>query len=104
MVLAPRVETVVGAATIASKLARVISEPLFIGALEIRVTASFGIAIYPGDGTDMTTVLERSEEALRGAKRHGRDCIRFASEANHDVVRERLELVTPGATIDVHRL
>jgi diguanylate cyclase (GGDEF)-like protein/PAS domain S-box-containing protein len=46
----------------------------------LSFNASIGIAIYPEDGTDLTTLLRKSDEALYHVKAHGRDGFRLASE------------------------
>lgn len=42
------------------------------------LTVSIGVAMYPGDGDDAQRVVERADEALYAAKRHGRNQVRMA--------------------------
>ena len=42
------------------------------------VTVSAGIAVFPKDGTDGATLLERADQALYGAKHEGRDRAKHA--------------------------
>ncbi len=57
----------------AAVLARTISDavraPFAIAGQELFVTASIGVAIAPGDGTDAATLLRKSEVAMYSAKR-----------------------------------
>ncbi len=42
-----------------------------LGDVEVRISAKFGIAVFPGDGTDADTLLKNAEAALQRAKRTG---------------------------------
>ncbi len=42
-----------------------------VGDTELRVAAKFGIAVFPGDGTDADTLLKNAEAALKRAKATG---------------------------------
>jgi len=42
-----------------------------VGDTELRVSAKFGIAVFPGDGADADTLLQNAEAALRRAKSTG---------------------------------
>jgi len=65
------------AAVIAHELREAIRKPIFAGAIELCVTASFGICVAdPSDS--MATLLARADAAMYSAKRAGRDCIAIA--------------------------
>jgi EAL domain-containing protein (putative c-di-GMP-specific phosphodiesterase class I) len=42
-----------------------------VGDPDLRVSAKFGIAVFPGDGTDADTLLKNAEAALKRAKATG---------------------------------
>ena len=42
-----------------------------VGDTELRISAKFGIAVFPGDGTDAETLLKNAEAALQRAKATG---------------------------------
>lgn len=67
------------AGKVAESLLRVFREPLQIGALDVSVTVSIGIAVYPDDALDAESRKRRSDEALYAAKRGGRNRAVFAS-------------------------
>lgn len=46
-------------------------EPIIVGAQELRVGITAGIAIYPDDGRDVDTLLRHADLAMYSAKRHG---------------------------------
>ena len=54
---------------LACKLFDAVSAPLKIGALELTVRPSIGIAVGPGDGTSTEALLRRADVAMMGAKR-----------------------------------
>jgi diguanylate cyclase (GGDEF)-like protein len=77
----------------AERLLAGVTEPFRVDEHVIRVGLSLGVAIYPTDGTDATSLLANAEAALHRAKSEGRGSIRFF-EAGMDVrLRERRALV-----------
>lgn len=46
----------------------------------IKVSFSLGIAIYPEDAKDATSLYDHADKALYSAKEHGRDCFKFYSD------------------------
>lgn len=48
---------------------------------DIKVTASVGVATYPYDGADATTLLRSADRALYASKRAGRNRVRSAEQA-----------------------
>jgi diguanylate cyclase (GGDEF)-like protein/PAS domain S-box-containing protein len=60
------------AAFSADKLLAAIAEPHRIAGEDLHVTASLGIAVYPGDGADAETLLKKADLALLRAKARGR--------------------------------
>jgi len=64
---------------IARKLLHVIAKPLSIGARDIFLTASIGIALYPADGADEESLMKSAENALFEAKQMGRNTYRVST-------------------------
>ena len=60
------------AASAAEKICRSLTSAFDIDGHDIFVSASIGISIYPGDGTDVSTLLRRADTAMYRAKRGGR--------------------------------
>ena len=56
-----------------------IGQPRRVGGQELRITASAGVALFPGDGIDFETLLRHSGAALRLAKDSIRGTLRFHS-------------------------
>jgi diguanylate cyclase (GGDEF)-like protein/PAS domain S-box-containing protein len=67
---------------IADSLLKVFAAPLRLGKLELWVTVSIGVAVYPDDGDDAEILLRRSDEALYRAKRRGRNQAAYAGDAD----------------------
>ncbi|MCX6074807.1 MAG: EAL domain-containing protein [Campylobacterales bacterium] len=66
-----------GAAHTAEKIIDVISQPYTIQHHELTVTPSIGIALYPMDGSNLTTLSQCADGAMYRAKHDGRNCYRF---------------------------
>lgn len=82
------------ASKVAESLQGALAAPFRPGGNEIRCGASIGIAVYPTDGRDATTLVRNADAAMNHAKSEGRETTRFfAKELNRRVVR-RLELET----------
>jgi diguanylate cyclase (GGDEF)-like protein len=58
---------------IAQSLLAAFRSPVRMGDIELAVTVSIGVAMYPEDGTDGDALRMRSDEALYRAKQLGRD-------------------------------
>ncbi|MCB2185632.1 MAG: PAS domain S-box protein [Deltaproteobacteria bacterium] len=59
----------------AREICLTLAERVFLSAfdLEVRLTASAGLATFPDDAQDMQTLLALADQALFGSKRHGRN-------------------------------
>ena len=56
---------------IAQLLLNRVREPIFMRGQEIFVSASIGIAVFPHDGTEVTTLLASADEAMHECRRIG---------------------------------
>ena len=65
------------AALAARRLQALFAEPLTLGEHELVVTASIGISLFPTDGDDADTLIQRAERAMYEAKALGRNTYRF---------------------------
>jgi diguanylate cyclase (GGDEF)-like protein len=62
----------------ASKVLRFLSSPFEIGELTVKVSASIGIAFYPGDGQHVEALISHADKALYDAKRAGKNRYHFS--------------------------
>jgi diguanylate cyclase (GGDEF)-like protein/PAS domain S-box-containing protein len=65
------------AAVCAEKLLKNLREPFVIDGMDIHISSSIGIAIFPGDGADVDTLLKNADSAMYEAKGLGRDNYQF---------------------------
>jgi len=80
------------AGRVADKLIARIAEPLMLHDNEIRVSASIGISLYPGDGVDTDNLLRAADTAMYEAKKHGRNAYHFYEPEMTQYARERAQL------------
>lgn len=59
------------AALLAGKMSSALAAPIRLGDCLFHVSASIGITIYPDDGDDATTLINRADAAMYRAKRAG---------------------------------
>jgi diguanylate cyclase (GGDEF)-like protein/PAS domain S-box-containing protein len=60
---------------IAERLQEALVPPIEVGAHSVRITASIGIAVYPDDGTEGSSLLQHADRAMYRAKATGRNAI-----------------------------
>ena len=58
----------------------------------LNVTCTIGISMFPIDGQDGQTLLDRADVALYSAKEQGTNAIQFFTEEMNNRIRERLRL------------
>jgi diguanylate cyclase (GGDEF)-like protein len=91
-VLLIKVDEPADAATVADKLIRAIQAPADAGGHEVRVSASIGIALYPGAGT-AHDLLSSADAAMYHAKTLGRNNYCFFEDSMNANVRQQLDLL-----------
>ncbi len=82
-----------GAATVAQSLLTSIAQPCRVRSYELTITASIGIAVYPADGGNLTTLMRCADTAMYRAKSEGRHTYRFftAEMQQHSTRQLKLE-------------
>jgi diguanylate cyclase len=69
-----------------------LTRPIDLGDLEVHVSLSVGVSIYPSDGADRETLLKHADVAMYQAKRAGRNGFQFYAPAMNAFTRDRLVL------------
>ena len=64
------------------RILRAIALPYTIGGIEMRVSASIGVTLYPNDGADADHLMRHADAAMYQAKQNGKNCYRFFDAAN----------------------
>ena len=88
----PRVDSPDDAVAVARKVLRALRAPVTVGAREIVVTSSVGIALYPDDATDSEALIRSADTAMYRAKERGRDQYELYSPAMSESALAKLEL------------
>jgi diguanylate cyclase (GGDEF)-like protein len=85
-ILLPQTD-LVGAREVAERLRTLLcAQPVRVGATEIDVTASFGVATYPASTNSRDTLFPAADRALYEAKRGGRNCVKTANASSAETM------------------
>ena len=71
-----------------------LDEPFKIEGLELFISASIGISLFPENGTDPIMLSRHADIAMHEAKRAGKNELRFFTPVLADAAREHLEMET----------
>lgn len=81
-------------AKVAEKILLAISEVYLLDSIQVNISSSIGISLYPADGRDMDILLRNADAAMYHAKDHGRNNFQFYSAEMNDKAAERLAMET----------
>jgi diguanylate cyclase (GGDEF)-like protein len=81
-----------GISTILQRLREAVAQPQEIRCHTLLVTCSMGVATYPQDGQDVTTLLKNGDAAMYQAKELGRNNFQFYTAEMNKRLQERLAL------------
>jgi len=76
----------------AERLRLALAAPLRIAGLQIEVSTSIGIALFPQDGVELERLVKNAEMAMYEVKRAGRGASRFFTSMMNDVVAQRMQM------------
>jgi diguanylate cyclase (GGDEF)-like protein len=86
----------IGARDTAEQIARRVVEalqvPINLVGVDVRTSASIGIALYPDDGKSVETLLSNADAAMYCAKQRGRNNIQCFAQGMNSVTQERVKL------------
>ena len=87
------------ASLVAQKIIAALVSPFDLDGNEVYLTASFGIALYPGDGLDSDVLLKNADAAMYRAKGLGRNSHQFylPQMNEREVERRKMETQLRGA-------
>jgi len=69
-----------GAGFVCEKILNIIKEPIIIEGNNLNTTASIGIAVFPEDGRDITSLIKNADTAMYYAKKLGKNNYQFYDE------------------------
>jgi diguanylate cyclase (GGDEF)-like protein/PAS domain S-box-containing protein len=82
------------ALVVAHRVGHLMRRPFLLDGREIMLTTSIGIALFPEDGHDATTLLKHADTAMYHAKGSGRDNTQLYSASLTEQAMRRMELDT----------
>ena len=94
VLLAQEVPDRQAAAVVARNLLLLTMRPVRIAGQQVRVTASIGIALFPGDAQDANTLMKHADMAMYRAKEEGKNGFQFYSPLIGAVSEKRLQFET----------
>lgn len=82
------------ASQVAQRLLAAVAQPIVVDAQPLVLSASIGIAMFPGDAQDLTGLTRCAEQAARAARDAGGAQYKFFDEALNARARDRVVLET----------
>ncbi|MEB0047529.1 MULTISPECIES: EAL domain-containing protein [unclassified Pseudomonas] len=76
------------------RIREVLRAPFQLGSQVTSMTASIGIALYPGDGDEAVSLIKHANTAMNRAKKVGRDTYRFYTAQMNVEVSAQLDMET----------
>jgi diguanylate cyclase (GGDEF)-like protein len=73
------------------RLLKVMEPSMRLLGIDVHVSPSIGIAFYPGDGTNVDTLLAHADAAMYNAKERGRNNLQCYAESMGTVTQERVK-------------
>ncbi len=80
------------ASILAQKIIKVLSIPIMVNNIELHISNSIGISIYPDDGISAQNLLKYADAAMYKAKNEGRDNFQFYSVEMTELAFERVAM------------
>lgn len=77
---------------IAERILNSIAEPFHVADLDVVVSGSIGITVWPLDGDDVESLISNSDTAMYAAKRRARNSYEFYAESMTDAITHRLNM------------
>ncbi len=94
VVVMPHFANIADVQKCAKRLVDRISSTAMVGDLEVNLTASVGVCIYPDFAGDVDSLLERADAAMYAAKENGRNQYQIFTDAMLRASQERLSMDT----------
>ena len=101
----PDMETV---ERVATDVLRQLAEPMEINGHAMNASCSIGVALYPQDGSDFDSLLQKADTAMYNAKDAGRNAYRFFDDGmnrqahEHLILQNRLHQALYRAELQLH--
>ncbi|WP_432472719.1 EAL domain-containing protein [Amphritea sp. HPY] len=80
------------AENIATRIIATTQQSFYLQQSDIYISASIGIALYPGDNEQPTGLLQSADLAMYRAKDEGRSCFAFYTPQHNEVIQKRMRI------------
>lgn len=67
--------------TVGRNILEQLAQPFQLDGIDAQISASIGIAIYPDDATDASTLMKQADNAMYAAKNGGKNTLRYANQS-----------------------
>ncbi len=74
------------------RIQQMFAKPIEIEGSSYLITASMGIAIYPKDGEDISTLLKNADIAMYTSKNEGKNTYQFFTESLNKLIEEKVRI------------
>lgn len=92
VILVDRLDSLGGMIRVAENILVEIARPVLLGEIEVNISGSLGLALYPDHGDDVETLMKHADAALYRAKRDGKNLYRFFSLSGDEATLQRLSI------------
>ncbi|MFM9438155.1 diguanylate cyclase (GGDEF)-like protein, partial [Janthinobacterium sp. CG_23.3] len=92
IVLCDQAEAAGGVARVLGDIRDAIGQPVHVAGQRLQITCSMGLASYPADGADTTTLLMHADAAMYRAKELGRNNYQFYTSEMNLKIQQKLAL------------
>ena len=92
LILINNIDDVDDISTVADKVLGIVKEPVELNGIELFLTASAGIAVFPADGDDVESLIKHADLAMYSAKDLGKNQYAFCSSGMKETVKYRTNL------------
>jgi len=92
MIILHEIKTEADAATVAEKVLDCLSTVFMLDRVEVFISASIGITVFPDDGTDVLALHRNADVAMYKAKEKGKNTYQFFTAEMNAALSERLSI------------
>ncbi|MGC3873909.1 bifunctional diguanylate cyclase/phosphodiesterase [Halomonas sp. GXIMD04776] len=92
IILLPKIKGARDAAKIATRILKVIKDPVYLDGHELCIGTSIGISLFPSDSEEVNDLIKYADAAMYHAKEQGRNNFQFYSASQNLVTTELLSL------------
>jgi diguanylate cyclase (GGDEF)-like protein len=84
-ILLPHLLTKEEAVTVANTILTALEEPIMVNEYEVPISASIGIAFFPNDGKDASSLIRNADRAMYRIKEHGKKNFSLYNQSQDDL-------------------